>query len=236
VDERTRGYLVVVVLASAFGAVLVAMGPAEHGSHGPMVALAATVTSLTPTSSPAAPATTARSAPASTTRAATTTTAPPPPSTTVDPGTLPQTDTKPTTTTTLFTSGTQALWEAIRQDKPELGYPFFFPKSAYLQVKALNDPGADYQQRLIAHFDQDVHDAHSKLGATAATARLTGFDVPDAQAVWVQPGAESNKLPYWRVYGSTLRYDNNGTTGTVPMTSLISWRGEWYVVHLGAIR
>ena len=50
------------------------------------------------------------------------------------------------------------------------------------------------------------------------------------------PGEESNTLPYWRVYGSTLRYSVDGTTRSFPITSLISWRGEWYVVHLGAIR
>jgi len=27
-----------------------------------------------------------------------------------------------------------------------------------------------------------------------------------------------------------------GTVKVVPVSSLISWRGEWYVVHLGAIR
>jgi len=54
--------------------------------------------------------------------------------------------------------------------------------------------------------------------------------------VWVQPGEESNKGSYWRVYGTTMQYEVDGQTGSFPVTSLISWRGEWYVVHLGAIR
>ena len=129
-----------------------------------------------------------------------------------------------------------ALWEAIRQDQPELGLPFFFPKSAYLQVKAISDPATDYQNRLIANFEQDVHTLHAQLGPNAASAQFVGITVPDDQAVLVQPGEESNKLSYWRVYGTTMQYQVDGQTGSLPVTSLISWRGEWYVVHLGAIR
>ena len=49
-------------------------------------------------------------------------------------------------------------------------------------------------------------------------------------------GEESNKLSYWRVYRTTLHYTEDGQDMSFPVTSLISWRGEWYVVHLGAIR
>ncbi len=51
------------------------------------------------------------------------------------------------------------------------------------------------------------------------------------------PGVEYNSGSYWRVFGSTLRYRlDDGTLHELPVTSLISWRGEWYVVHLGPIR
>ena len=114
--------------------------------------------------------------------------------------------------------------------------PFFFPKTAYLQVKAVANPALDYESRLIAHYADDIHALHAQLGSDAGGAQFDGFDVPGADAVWVQPGEESNKLSYWRVYGSTLRYTVNGATRTFPVMSLISWRGEWYVVHLGEIR
>jgi hypothetical protein len=170
---------------------------------------------------------------APTTTAAPATTAP---AATDDPGALPQTDERPTASGTTFTTGVSGLWEAIRQDRPELGLPFFFPQRAYLQVKAIGDPATDYQQRLIANFEEDVHTLHQQLGADAANAQFTGIDVPDGQAVLVQPGEESNKLPYWRVYGTTVHYRVDGQEGSFPVTSLISWRGQWYVVHLGAIR
>ena len=120
-------------------------------------------------------------------------------------------------------------------DRPEEALAFFFPEAAYLQVKAISDPAHDYETRLIANFEADVHAYHARLGAAAATAHLDGVDVPD-QAVWVLPGAEYNKGSYWRVYGTALRWSATGTSGTLPVTSMISWRGEWYVVHLGAIR
>jgi hypothetical protein len=67
--------------------------------------------------------------------------------------------------------------------------PVFFPEQAYVQVKAVNSPAADYQIRLVTHFDLDVAAAHPLVGVT-------------------------------RSFG---------------IASLISWRGYWYVVHLGAV-
>lgn len=155
---------------------------------------------------------------------------------TADPGALRQTDEKPVAGGAAFDAGVRGLWQAIVQDNPELAMPFFFPKNAYLQVKAISDPATDYQQRLIANYEQDIHTLHGQLGDGAGNAQFVGIDVPDSQAVLVQPGEESNQLSYWRVYGSTLNYSANGTTNGFPVTSLISWRGDWYVVHLGEIR
>jgi hypothetical protein len=185
-----------------------------------------TTTSAAPTTTAAAAPTTATTAPAATTTTAAAD----------DPGALPQTDEQPTASGATFTAGVDGLWEAIRQDKPELALPFFFPKSAYLQVKAISDPAGDYQNRLIANYEEDIHTLHAQLGPDAANAQYVGISVPDSQAVLVQPGEESNKGSYWRVYGTTMQYQVDGQTGSFPVTSMISWRGEWYVVHLGAIR
>jgi hypothetical protein len=49
----------------------------------------------------------------------------------------------------------------------------------------------------------------------------------------MKPGSEGNKLGYWRVTRSKIRYANAaGEEKTLELTSLISWRGEWFVVHL----
>jgi len=60
--------------------------------------------------------------------------------------------------------------------------------------------------------------------------------VPERRARWVEPGEEWNRLGYWRVYGSELRVEAGGRTHTIAIRSLISWRGEWYVVHLNAMK
>jgi hypothetical protein len=151
----------------------------------------------------------------------------------VDPGTLPQTKVMPTGTDPLFTAGINALWQGIVDDNPQEALPFFFPKSAYLQVKALHNAGADYQNRLIGFYDLDVHAAHQLLGADAKDAKLVGVSVPTRAAQWILPGVEENKLSYYRVYGSRLTYTVNGRTKSFGLFSLISWRGVWYIVHLG---
>jgi hypothetical protein len=151
----------------------------------------------------------------------------------MDPGTLPQTKTMPTDTDPQFTAGVNALWQGIVDDNPQEALPFFFPKSAYLQVKALSDAGADYQNRLIGFYDLDIHAAHRLLGSGAKDAKLVGVSVPAKAAEWILPGEETNKLSYYRVYGSRLTYTEGGKTKSFGLFSLISWRGEWYVVHFG---
>ena len=159
-----------------------------------------------------------------------------PTSTTVDVGALPQTDTEPTTSTAAFKAGSAALWQAVVHDDPDRALPFFFPESAYRQVKDIGDPDGDWNNRLVANFRTDVHALHQQLGTLPAGARFERLDVPEGQAQWITPGVEFNKGPYWRVYGSRLLYTAGGVERSLPVSSLISWRGEWYVVHLGAIR
>jgi len=154
-------------------------------------------------------------------------------SATVDPGTLPQTNELPSGQDAQFQAGAQQLWQAIVQDKPELARPFFFPLSAYMQVKAIWNPAEDYKDRLIAWYDLDIQAAHDHLGAGVANAKFTGVDVPESNAEWIVPGVEYNKGSYYRVYGTRLNYQVNGHNASIGVFSLISWRGEWYVVHLG---
>ena len=232
----------VVVVAAVVGTLLVALGPDHSGSSdaagiavaAPAAAVATTAVPTTAVPTTAPPATTA--APATTTPTATTAKGAAPTTTTVDPGTLPQTDEKPTATGADFDAHVGALWQAIVQDDPSLALPFFFPESAYVQVKDIQDPAGDYQSRLIANYGVDIHALHAQLGDAAARAQLTGISVPNDQAQWITPGTEYNKGSYWRVYGSTLNYTVDGQSRSFPVTSLISWRGQWYVVHLGAIR
>jgi hypothetical protein len=114
--------------------------------------------------------------------------------------------------------------------------PFFFPVGAYEQVKDIGNPASDWKHRLVAAYARDIHALHAHLGDQAASATLAGLDVPESRGRWVDPGEEYNKIGYYRVFGSRLRYTVNGETRSFDVKSLISWRGEWFVVHLSAIK
>jgi hypothetical protein len=51
-----------------------------------------------------------------------------------------------------------------------------------------------------------------------------------------EDGIQRAKLAWWRVYGTAASTTSAGRPDRSPVTSLISWLGQWYVVHLGAIR
>lgn len=154
----------------------------------------------------------------------------------VDPGTLPQTHDKPEASGAAFDARIAALWTGIAKDDPELAMPFFFPVTAYEQVKAITNASSDWRRRLVAAYKRDVHALHKRLGDHAADAKLVRAEVPQDRARWVDPGEESNKLGYYRVYGTRLVYEVDGKARTLEVTSLISWRGEWYVVHLSGFK
>ena len=224
-DRRPRTAFVVGTIAVCVAAVGVAalLNGGGDGS-GDAVAIGTTVVTVAPTVPLTEPPTVPLTDPPTT------------PTTEPDPGSLPQTPDKPTTSPKL-TEHANALWQAIVTDDPSLAAPAFFPLGAYFQVKSISNPESDYRTRLLGAYAEDIHALHAKLGTRAANAQLAGIDVPDGQAVWVQPGEEYNKGSYWRVYGANLRYTTpDGQGGSFPIASLISWRGEWYVVHLSSIR
>ncbi len=166
-----------------------------------------------------------------------TTTLPATTTTTVDVGALPQTPNEPVASDPANQARAKVLFDAIVADRPDDALPAFFPKSAYLQVKQLADPASDYDNRLIAQFRADITALHAAVvpAGQAAAPTFVRLDVVKTP-VWVKPGVESNKGSYWRVYDSLLRYTVNGVAKSVPIKSMISWRGQWYVVHLVAIK
>lgn len=146
---------------------------------------------------------------------------------------LPQTEDKPSLRSKSYEKRVKLLWKAIQTDDPKVAMPAFFPLEAYKQVKAIPNPEADWNARLVKAFERDIHAAHKELGNGAGSATLAGLDLPEDKAKWMPPGSEGNKVGYYRVLGSKLRYnDASEKARTIEVTSLISWRGEWYVVHL----
>lgn len=146
---------------------------------------------------------------------------------------LPQTEDEPSVTSGAFEQRLQLLVQAIAKDDPALALPSFFPVEAYKQVKAIAKPEQDWQRRLVAAFERNVHQYHRQLGSAAEGVRFVRLDVPAAKVKWMKPGSEGNRVGYFRVLRSKLVLATaSGDEIALEVTSMISWRGEWYVVHL----
>jgi hypothetical protein len=154
-----------------------------------------------------------------------------------DGGALPQTQEMPSLESPTYKVRAAHLWRAIVEDKPELADDAFFPLAAYQQVKGVANPKADWEHRLVAAFHRDVHAYHKRLGPKPEEAKLVEIAVPAAKATWVKPGEEYNKLGYYRVFNSKIRFQrSDGKEGSLLLLSMISWRGEWYVVHVASVK
>jgi hypothetical protein len=148
----------------------------------------------------------------------------------------PETMAKPKDSGRAFKAMVTDLWLAVRTGKASLGRPAFFPVGAYKQVKAIADPAADWRTRLWDDYVADVHAAHALLGQDASSARLLRVVLlPAADDTWIGPGACYNSVGYWHLANSRVVYRLAGQVRSFGIASLISWRGVWYVVHLGGV-
>lgn len=146
---------------------------------------------------------------------------------------LPQTEARPSATDERFKRRMQRVADAILSGDVEKARPAFFPLVAYAQVKDVAKPERDYRFRLMANFERDLREYRKALGRDAERAELIAVEVPEARVEWMKPGKEGNRLGYFRVLRSRLRFRlPDGKERSLELTSLISWRGEWYVVHL----
>jgi hypothetical protein len=151
------------------------------------------------------------------------------------PGSLPQTDQLPSADTAGFHAEMAALWRGVLSGSVAAGLPAFFPEGAYTQLKQIGDASGDYTDRLLVDYRLDLAAAHALLVADPASARLVEVQVPGSYAHWVNPGACYNGVGYYEVPNSRVVYREHGELHSFGIASMISWRGVWYVVHLGAI-
>ena len=144
----------------------------------------------------------------------------------------PQTTAFPKTSSTAFRNATHDIWLALATGNADFAKPAFFPERAYEQIKAIADPASDWTNRLWLDFTLDLAAAH-KLVKPGAT--LVKFEFPAQYAQWIPPGACYNSAGYWHVPGTRVVYRQDGTTLSFGIASFISWRGDWYLIHLGAL-
>jgi hypothetical protein len=127
-----------------------------------------------------------------------------------------------------------ALWAGVVHDSTARAMSAFFPRAAYLKVKAPH-AGPDYKYRILNAFTRDIGAAHALLGAGASSARLIRVQVPQGFAHWVDPGGCDNQIGYWEVPSARVVYSEHGQVRSFGIASMISWRGVWYVIHLGDV-
>jgi hypothetical protein len=135
----------------------------------------------------------------------------------------------------MFQTEMAALWEGVVTNSVQTALPAFFPEGAYVQVKDISSSEADYSNRLVAEFGLDLGAAHQLLGSDPESASLVEVLVPQQYAHWIPPGTCENGIGYDEVANSRVVYEQGGQTRSFGIASMISWRGVWYVVHLGAI-
>jgi hypothetical protein len=196
------------------------------GSAAPRVASHAATTPTVTTSTLTVPAATP---------AATTTTQAPKPKPAPNPGSLPQTSRLPSADTAQFHAEMAALWSGVTQNSVQAALPAFFPEAAYVQVKGIADPQGDFTSRLLGAYKLDLGAAHGLLGANPQAAQMLQVRVPQSYAHWVVPGTCYNTVGYYEVPNARVVYRQNGSVRSFGIASMISWRGVWYVVHLGSV-
>lgn len=176
--------------------------------------------------------TTSSTRPSTTTTTTTTTVAV---TTTIDAGLLPQTETEPPVSAASLRTTLQRLWDAIVTGSVPEALPVFFPETAYVKMKTglLPSPSSDYADRLIAFYDLDLAAYHEALGPDPSSVQLLGVNGSLADAAWIEPGDCENIIGYWHLPGVRFVYRQGGALKSFAVASLISWRGVWYVVHLG---
>ena len=147
-------------------------------------------------------------------------------------GALAQTSVLPKTSGTAFNNAVHDLWLAVTTGDPDYAKPAFFPEKAYEQVKAIADPESDWQGRLWLDFTLDLAAVHKLVKPGATLVKVTA---PTQYEQWIPPGACYNSTGYWHLPGSRLVYRQGGVTHSFGIASFISWRGDWYLIHLGAL-
>ena len=148
---------------------------------------------------------------------------------------LPQTTTLPSATTPQFHAEMAGLWQDVVTGRARTAMPAFFPLDAYLQLKSIPDAQGDWQPRLVGELSFGLAAAHALIGNGATTAQLVQVIVPTEHAHWVPPGVCYSSVGYSEAPKARVVYQAKDVVRSSGIASTISWRGQCYVVHLGAV-
>jgi hypothetical protein len=151
------------------------------------------------------------------------------------PGSLPQTNAYPSARTAQFKALMASLWTGVVHGSVGPALAAFFPKGAYLQLMAISGAASDWTNRLVHDYSLDIAAAHALLGREASSARLLRVDVEPSYGHWVAPGVCYNGIGYYEMPNARVVFSDRGGIHSFGIASMTSWRGVWYVVHLGSV-
>lgn len=121
------------------------------------------------------------------------------------------------------------LLAALVADDPSLARAEFFPREAFMQVKAMARPER-YWDRLYARYELDVHTLH-RTRPELAQAEFVKLELK-RRGGWVRAREEGNRLPYWAARHALLHYRVGSQLHKLELRVLISWGARWYLIHL----
>ena len=109
----------------------------------------------------------------------------------------------------------------------------FLPMRYYVVLKAGGGNEADWNNRLLTHYHQQLAELRARFRTVLPGATYRGYAIKSATAHTVPVGAEMNKAPYWQVYQTTMAFrDKNNQPHNFIINTMISFRGAWWIVHV----
>lgn len=224
---RRRRLTIAALTSALFACIGLLLASALSGA-GPRVASARDTSTLPTADTTASTSGATTSAPL----VATTTTSSPTTTTSFD---ATQTEVLPSATGAHFDAVVASLWRGVTSGSPTAAGGAFFPEPSYVALKAISWAAADFTDRLLVEFHNDLLATHDALGSDAMHARFLKVIVDEQFAHWIAPNECYNRDGYFEVPNSRVVYELDGRIASFGIASMISWRGEWYVVHLGAV-
>lgn len=129
-----------------------------------------------------------------------------------------------------LTTRARHFLEAVAKDDPTLAMDFLFPRDAYLLAKDTNDPGKQWDNKVMAAFQKQIHLLYKRT-KSVDHAQFSGFEIgqPIAQVV---PKRHDLRLTLWRVRHSRLSFTIDGKAAHFDLGELMSWKGAWYLTQV----
>lgn len=121
------------------------------------------------------------------------------------------------------------LVEAVKQNKPQLAAPFFFPADDFKRVKGIKNPDK-YFDYLMRVYVKDIQTIRGQLKAPDSVS-FVSFELGRGRN-WIPRRKEGNRVPYYATYKSRLKVLDAGRERTIKVRVMITWEGQWYVTHL----